>query len=330
MEKRTRLERAIAGESVDRVPVALWRHFPGDDQRAADFARALIGFQRQFDWDFVVVQPSHNFSVIGYGLQDSWQGSVTGRRDIIRRVINRSLDWTELRPLTPERSGMGKQIECLRLLEEAFTSEYIPFIQVIYSPLAQAERLAGRDLLLQHMRTQPDRLRSGLNVITDTTMRFMESIRRSGIAGILLITEQASYEILSENEYQTFGLPYDLKILDSIPDEWWFNMIQVNGLAPMLHLFALCPVQVLNWSDQEARPPLDRAPIEFRGAFCGGLGENTHLHLATPAEVQDAGRTALQMMGRRRLILGNGGTIPVTAPLSNLQAARDVVRVSIG
>ncbi len=35
MNKRERLEAAIAGQSVDRVPVALWRHFPGDDQDPA-------------------------------------------------------------------------------------------------------------------------------------------------------------------------------------------------------------------------------------------------------------------------------------------------------
>ena len=36
--KRRRLEAAIAGETVDRLPVALWRHWPGDDQDAAALA----------------------------------------------------------------------------------------------------------------------------------------------------------------------------------------------------------------------------------------------------------------------------------------------------
>ena len=42
MEKRERLEKTIAGEQTDRVPVALWRHWPGDDQRAADPEKAQI------------------------------------------------------------------------------------------------------------------------------------------------------------------------------------------------------------------------------------------------------------------------------------------------
>ena len=40
MTKRERLEKTIHGEEADRVPVALWRHWPGDDQRAADLVEA--------------------------------------------------------------------------------------------------------------------------------------------------------------------------------------------------------------------------------------------------------------------------------------------------
>ena len=46
LSKRERLERTVAGEETDRVPVALWRHWPGDDQRAVDLAEATVAFQR--------------------------------------------------------------------------------------------------------------------------------------------------------------------------------------------------------------------------------------------------------------------------------------------
>ena len=38
MTRRERLLATFAGEPVDRPAVALWRHFPGDDQRPADLA----------------------------------------------------------------------------------------------------------------------------------------------------------------------------------------------------------------------------------------------------------------------------------------------------
>jgi hypothetical protein len=49
MDKRERLEKTIAGEATDRAPVALWRHWPGDDQRAADLARSVVEFQQTYD-----------------------------------------------------------------------------------------------------------------------------------------------------------------------------------------------------------------------------------------------------------------------------------------
>ncbi len=324
MNRHERLTRTLAGEPVDRLPVALWRHFPGDDQRAADLARGIVMFQQQYDWDFVVVLPSANYSVTGYGLQDEWTGRPSGRRIIKKRVIQRSLDWTNLRILEPARGDTGKQIECLQLLGDAF-GEDTPFIQVIYSPLTQAARLAGNRQLFRNLRTQPDRLRSGLNVLTDSTLRFVEALRRTRVAGIVYVVEQANYTLLSEAEYQTFGTPFDRKILEALPDKWWLNMLHLAGDAPMLRLFSDYPLQIINAEDRHFHQELDKLMGMFRGAVCGGLHDQWHLHRGTPAGIRDAVRQTVKQVGNRRLILGVGRAVPVTTPLSNLQAVRDSV-----
>jgi uroporphyrinogen decarboxylase len=99
MNKRERLEKAIAGEQCDRIPVALWRHWPGDDQRAADLAQAVLDFQTTYDWDFVTIMPANNFLVADYGIQDHWGGEADGTRKTLKTAVNRSLDWTR-KPLT--------------------------------------------------------------------------------------------------------------------------------------------------------------------------------------------------------------------------------------
>jgi uroporphyrinogen decarboxylase len=55
MTRRERLKAVIRGEATDRVPVALWRHFPGDDHRPEDLAASIVGVQRRYDFDFVKV-----------------------------------------------------------------------------------------------------------------------------------------------------------------------------------------------------------------------------------------------------------------------------------
>src|SRR5215213_10436862 len=130
MNSRERLERTIAGEPTDRIPVAVWRHFPGDDQRAADLARSTIEWQKTYGWDFVNVTPASTYSVLDYGVQDQWVGSLEGTRQYTKRAVNRSLEWTELRTLDPTRGALGRQLDCLRLICEGL-GEQVPIVQTI-------------------------------------------------------------------------------------------------------------------------------------------------------------------------------------------------------
>ncbi len=328
MNKRERLEKAISGEALDRVPVALWRHWPGDDQRAADLARAVVDFQKNYDWDMVSVCPANTYSVLDYGVQAIWEDTLDGCYRCVRPAVRRSLEWTELRPLDPMRGELGKQLECLRLVGEALGNADAPILQIVYSPLMQAQLVAGKDLLIRNIRTHPDRLRTGLNIITESTLRFIEAIRRTAVAGIIYIIEHACYDIMPESEYLEFGVPYDRKILDALPNTWSLNGIQVQGQAPMLRVIADYPVQFINWEDIDGRPNLERGKTMVNAAVCGGLSSWEHLHKGTPAMIRDAARQAIQQTDGRRHILSAGRAIPITTPLSNIRAVREVMNTS--
>ncbi len=326
MNKRERLEKTIAGEATDRVPVALWRHWPGDDQRAADLARSTVDFQRTYDWDFVKITPASSFCVVDYGVQDEWQGHLEGTRTYTKRVVNRSLDWTDLRPLEPARGALGRQIECVRLVAEALGDE-APVIQTVFSPLSQAKHIAGGELMLRHLRTQPDRLHTGLNTLTESTLRLMDALKRTPVAGIFYAIQHASYDVMSEHEYMEFGLPYDRKILEALPDRWWFNMVHLHGDSPMFKIASDYPVQALNWHDQETEPDLAVGKSMFTGAVCGGLSRWRHVHYGTPTMVREQARKAINEVNGRRFILSTGCVTMVTSPLSNIRAVREVVEV---
>jgi len=325
MNKQERLTKTIAGEPTDRVPVALWRHWPGDDQRAADLARSTIEFQKLYDWDFVKVTPASSFSVMDYGLQDEWHGDLEGTRTITKRVVIRSLDWTELHPLDPMKGGLGRQLECLRLTGEGLRHEDAPIIQTVFSPLAQAKYLSGDDLLLRHLRTNPDRVHTGLNTITESTLRFIEALKRYPVAGIYYAIQHANYDKLSEEEYKHFGLPYDRKILESLPEKWWLNILHMHGSSPMFKCCSQLPVHVLNWHDHDNEPDLVQGKALFSGAVCGGLSREQHVLRGTPNSIREQARTAMKNTNNRRFILAAGCAAMVTSPLSNIRAAREVV-----
>ncbi len=324
MDKRERLEKTLAGEPTDRVPVALWRHFPGDDQRAADLARSTVEFQKHYDWDFVKVTPASSYSVVDYGVQDQWEGSLEGSRTVTRHAVTRSLEWTDLRALDPARGALARQIECLRLIESGLGD--VPIIQTIFSPLAQAKSIASGEMLLRHMRTYPDRVHTGLNVLTESTLRFIDTLKRNAnIDGIYYAVQHASYDVLSEEEYRVFGLPYDRKILEAIPDKWWLNMLHFHGHAPMFKFVDQFRVQAVNWHDRETEPDLAKGKSLFVGAVCGGLSQWEHVHYGTPTSIRDSAREAMTQTNRRRFILSTGCVAMITSPLSNVRAVREVV-----
>lgn len=322
MTKRQRLEATISGEPVDRPAVSLWRHWPGDDQHGGELARATLDFQQTFDFDFIKVTPDSNYCVEGYGAESLWDGNPEGSRVKSGNVIQRPDDWLALRPLDPNTGLLAEVLEANRAIGESLGDE-TPYIQTIFHPLSQAKYLAG-NLLLTHLRTHPDALNAGLAALTESTLRFIEALKETGVSGIFLAIQHASYDLLTEEEYRTICRPLDLQILEAAGD-LWLNVIHLHGEHVMFDVVADYPAQVINWHDTETPPSLAGALTRTRMALCGGLRQWSTMVRGTPDTVRAEALAAMAATGGRRFILGTGCVTPIVAPTSNLRAARNVV-----
>ncbi len=323
MNKRERLQAAIRGEAVDRVPVALWRHFPVDDQRPEDLAAATLEFQAAYDFDFVKVTPASSFCLKDWGAADEWRGNPEGTRDYRGRVIQHADDWLQLQPLEPTRGQLGEQLRALELIQAGLPKE-TPVIQTIFSPLSQARNLVGSADLPLHLRQHPAELKAALAAITETTLRFIETALRTGIDGIFYAVQLATPHALSAAEYREFGEPYDRQLLQSAGSQW-LNIVHAHGNAVMFDLLATYPAQVINWHDRETPPTLAVGQQKFNGAVCGGWRQWETMVLGTPDKVRAEAQEAIAATDGRRLILGTGCVTPIIAPRANLRAARDIV-----
>jgi uroporphyrinogen decarboxylase len=323
MTRRERLEATVQGHPVDRPAVALWRHFPGDDQRPGDLAVATVAWQAQYDWDFIKVSPSSSFCLVDWGVEDRWVGGDEGTREYTRRVIQQPEDWARLPVLDPRAGRLGGQLHCLELIGEA-VGQQVPFIQTIFSPLAQAKNLAGADRLLVHLRQAPELVRAGLEVITETTIRFVEACSATGIAGIYYAVSLATYGLLNEAEYRADGEPCDRRILAAV-EGCWFNMVHLHGTDVMFDLVASYPAQALNWHDRETPPSLAEGAQRFPGAVSGGLARWDDLQRGDPDAIRAQASDALRQTAGQRFILSSGCVAPVNAPFSNLRAVRQAV-----
>lgn len=319
---RQRVEACLAGQTLDRPPVALWRHFPVDDQTPHGLANAVLVFQRTFDFDFVKVTPASSYCLKDWGAADEWRGATEGTREYTRRVIQNPDDWTRLPLLDPNRGRLGEALECLQLLVKELSPD-TPILMTIFNPLSQAKNLVGGSQLLAHARRHPEALHAGLRTITESTIRFIEAAAKTGIDGIFYAVQHAQYGLMSEMEYEQFGRTYDLQILEPA-QKMWLRLLHLHGEEVMFDLMKDYPINILNWHDRETAPSLQQAQRMFAGVVCGGTSRST-LVLGSPDELRSQALEAVQATSGQRFILGTGCVTPITAPYGNLLAIRQSV-----
>jgi uroporphyrinogen decarboxylase len=323
MTKRERIQAALAGSEVDRVPVGFWRHFPGDDQRADTLADITLEFQRQYDLDFIKLPVSSVYCVADYGVKHEYRGSPAGTREYLERAVKTVEDWDRIEPLDIHKGVYGWHLQCLRRIVNEKPAD-TPIVVTVFNPLAMAFYLAGDETALVHLRQDPKRFIRALEALTETCADFVREIINVGADGIFLSAKSASYEAMNELEYERFGRPADLSVLQAAKSGW-FNILHLHGQYPMFKLLSDYPVQAVNWHDRTSYPNLREASRLFKGTLMGGIEQYKLLHFGSPEQVHDQVKDAIWQMNSRRIIVAPGCTYPVTIPYSNLKALRNAV-----
>lgn len=323
MNHSERLEACISGKPVDRPCVSLWRHFPGDDQRADTLSQAAIHFQKTYDWDFIKVTPGSGYMARAWGIESVWRGNPEGTRDYVSRPLKTPVDWGRITPLSVTEGPLADQIKCIRQIKREF-GEAIPIIQTIFAPIGQANKMGGNKTLIAHMRLYPDLVKEKLEIIMNTTINFIQALIDEGIDGIFYAVQLGQYGLISENDFKEFCKPYDLACLEPTK-QLWCNVLHLHGEDVMFDQVCDYPVQVINWHDLETPPSLPEGKRKFNGAVCGGLRQWETLAYASPDDVTEQAAAAILSAGPERFILGTGCVVPVVAPHGNLMAVRNSV-----
>lgn len=320
---RERIQACLKGEQPDRTPVALWRHFPEEDQDLEALAAAAIRFQQEYDFDIVKVTPASSFAVRDWGVEDEWRNNPEGSRAYVKHVVQKPQDWERLKPLDPSAPHLAEQLKCLKIIRENIGAE-TPVIQTIFSPMSQAKNLAGNDLLLAHAGKYPEAVMKGLEVIAKTTIRFIEAARDLGVDGIFYAIQHAQGSLLDLDEYKEIVLPSDQETLKPA-EGLWCNMLHLHGKDVYFSLLRLIHFPIVNWHDRETYPSLAEAQSVYKGAVCGGIRQET-LSVGRPVQVREEASNAIEQTRGRRFILGTGCVAYYQSPRGNIEAAIASVR----
>ena len=330
LSHRERLQATLCGEKTDQLPIALWRHFPVDDQSPERLAAATLSYQRVYDFDLVKVTPSSSHFCKDWGILDQWEGSHEGTRRYTKWVIQKPGDWEKLPLLEPDAPHLAGLLSGLRFIRADLDLE-TPMLQTIFSPLAQAAYLVGKENIVTHIRKYPEAVLKGLETITETSKRFIEALvfdKNISPDGIFYSVQQAQASLLTPEEYDRFGLPFDKRSIEPAAN-LWCNLLHLHGqdlyfnnIIDESGLGSYFPI--INWHDRDTPPTLEKARMQSKHVFCGGLSRQT-MNLGTPEDIKKEAEEAFAQTEGYRFILGTGCVVPITAPHGNLIAAKDFV-----
>lgn len=324
MSHRERLGAAMRGAEVDRVPVALWRHFPRADETAEGLAEAVIAFQDAYDFDLVKVTPASGYPAEAWGAELEAADNEEGTRSYLRRVVREPADWRRLEPIATDAPALARELRAIELVRRG-VGEDVHVFQTVFSPLTIAKQLAGREAMLAHLDGNPADLHAGLTAIAETTALFAAACLRAGADGIFFATQFACRDVPGEEAYGAFGEPYDQIVLEAVHGARALLLLHLCGEDPIFEVADRYGADIVNWHDQGTPPTLAEAQRLWRGgAVLGGLDRDV-LAAGDPADARAMVASAISAAGGRRLVVGAGCVTLVTTPPGAIRAVRRAV-----
>ena len=334
--KRERVEAALAGRPVDRVPVSAWAHLLPDERTAGGLAKATVRWFREYDWDWIKVNPRATLFAEGFGARfdlNTYYG-------VLPRLTapTRPFVLEDLKPADPGQGSWAEHVDLLATLKHSLDGA--PFIQTMFSPASTLGFLVGRptdvtqlgvaenhaQTLLSLIRTQPRVVHQALDLITTGLEKLARASVAAGADGVFFaITKLAREGALTLAEFEEFGKPYDQRVLKAVEGAK-FNVLHLCGAKVYWKQALDYPVSALNWASVgQANPSLTEARQSTDLALIGGVDEVNLLQTGSSTEVDAAAKEALSLGGTRKFLLAPGCCVEPTAPAENLRALRRAV-----
>lgn len=326
MTKIERIDAALKGEAVDLVPISFWRHFYLQERDAELLADALLAFQRDYQWDFVKVNPRATYHAEAWGNRYRYSDDPHTPPALIDQVVHSRDDWAKIGVLDAfSAEPLKQQLVLLELMKEGLQGEKVYFLQTVFSPLAVAYRLAGhsKERLAQAMQQEGRELHAALEAIAETFTNYVKACIDAGASGIFFTpTKLASSDVMTEQQYQEYGVPYDLRLLAAIQGRPGFNLLHLCGDKVFFDRLMKYPVDAISWDATLPGNPSLREGKERSGKMVVGGVSHTHtLEKGSPQMVVAEVMRAIQETGGRGFVIAPGCTYSTRVKREMLEAA---------
>ena len=321
MNKNERIQAALHNEAVDQIPLALWRHFHQEDRDPATLSQATVAFAKRYELDLVKLTPSGLYAVEDWGANIVYPDTVSDPPYLASPAVTRPNDWRTSRQHSAV--ALERELQTIRLTRQQLGTDW-PMVMTVFSPLTLAYKLAGEQLT-NHLRTDPEAVHVGLRSLTSVNAAFAHAALDAGADGLFFASQWMCAGFCTREEYEEFGLRYDLEVLEQVSYRSRITILHLHGTDVFFDLADEYPVHAVSWHDQETQPSLENARQRTDLAFCTGL--DVKLLREGPAQaIADQVHDAVAQTGGRGLILAPACVISPETPELHLRTAAEETR----
>ncbi len=326
LSHKERIWYLLTGQPVDRTPSSFWRHFYHREHSAESLAEAMLYFQGKFDWDFMKVNPRASYHVQPWGAIVQFSKNEFAKTKIIDYPVKKIEDWKRIEPVKLSTPVFQEQLQTLNLIGKSLKGK-LHFVETLFSPLSVAGDLVeSEEILQQHLRQNPELIHQALEAITQSFELFAEETPNAGASGLFFATTQwASLNYITREEYQQFGKPYDLRVLEKMRTAE-LNILHVCEPNNFLDLFADYPAHLVNWDASDSTNlTLDKGHELLKKPVLGGINHNQELLDPDPGKVTEQAEQLRNLMNGKKWVLGPGCSVLPETPELNLARLRNLV-----
>ena len=326
MTSRERVLAALGGHHLDRPPVSFWGHVYHRESSARELVDATLDQQRELGWDWIKLNPRKHYHVEPWGVTYRYSGHAGEKPVLASWPVRSAADWEAIGERRHDGGALAEQIEAISMLRRALPD--LPLLATVFTPLAVlAEMTDEPGTLREHMRSHPAIVRRALEAVTVTYERFVPALVAAGADGIYLATtDWASRDLMSPDDYASWGRPGDLRVLAAVHDAP-FNVLHVCKGRNLLFDLANYPVSAFSWDATDpTNPTLAEGLARLPGAVMGGISQEGALLDADPGRAIAEFRRGLELTGGRRWLVGPGCSIPPSVAATTLAALAATVR----
>ena len=279
---------------------------------------ATIRFHQGRDFAFWKIGPRSSYGIRDHGARDEFAGDRLGRPAYLNRVVMEPADWRRLRVLDPEAGWQGQVLRAAAAIAAAAPSG-VPVLMTVFSPLTQAKNLCGADALPDHWRHGRQELLAGLEVLAESTRRFVRKLRTLPVHGLFYAIQECGDPVIGPDYAAVCGA-LDAALLTE--NGYAQNLLHLHGAIADFDAFTRYPVATLHWDEAASGISLEAGAARFSGVVSGGIAW-PEPEVAEPIEELRRRRDAvLQRMAGRRFLLSASCVIPWQAGDAEIDACR--------